>query len=324
MALIAVLVFVGAFAMVAALLLVSSGSKQAEERKQAIATLNSAIAAEPREATVSPSNFQKNQRISAIPWLNRKLEKLEIGPKLTKLLNQADLRWTPGKLMLMSLAIFCATGYLVYLRIDSALFGLLIGFVLSLGPIGYVLVKRSRRFGKFEQALPDALDLMVSALRVGHSFNAAMGLVTRECPDPVSTEFRVAFDEQNFGLELRIALEHLTERIPLQDLKMAVTAILIQRESGGNLAEVLEKTAHVIRERFRLKKQVMVHTAQGRLTGWVLTILPIALGIGLYLLNPDSMSLLWKRDIGLKMMYAAGGMIVIGTILIQKIVRMDV
>jgi tight adherence protein B len=103
-----------------------------------------------------------------------------------------------------------------------------------------------------------------------------------------------------------------------------VTAILIQRESGGNLAEVLEKTAYVIRQRFRLKKQVMVHTAQGRLTGWVLTILPIVLGIGLYMVNPDTMSLLWKREIGIKLLYAAGAMLVVGSLIIQKIVRMEV
>ena len=113
-------------------------------------------------------------------------------------------------------------------------------------------------------------------------------------------------------------------RVPLQDLKIVVTAILIQRESGGNLAEVLEKTAYVIRQRFRLKRQVMTHTAQGRLTGWILTILPIALGVGLYIINPDAESLLWKREIGVKLLIAAGGMIVIGSLMIQKIVRMDV
>jgi tight adherence protein B len=161
-------------------------------------------------------------------------------------------------------------------------------------------------------------------LRVGHSFNAALSLVSRECADPIGGEFKTCFDEQNYGLELRTALENLTARMPLQDLKIVVTAILIQRESGGNLAEVLEKTAYVIRQRFRLKRQVMVHTAQGRLTGWILTILPVALGIGLYVVNPDTESLLWKREIGVKLLFAAGGMLVVGTMIIQKIVRMDV
>jgi tight adherence protein B len=224
----------------------------------------------------------------------------------------------------MSLACLAGPGYLVELRTGSVILGLLIGAALGFLPLSYVLIKRGKRFKKFEAGLPDALDLMTSALRVGHSFNSALSLVSRECADPIGSEFRAAFDEQNFGLELRVALENLIARIPLQDLKIVVTAILIQRESGGNLAEVLEKTAYVIRQRFRLKRQVMTHTAQGRLTGWILTILPVALGIGLYIINPDTESLLWHREIGVKLLFAGAGMMVIGTLIIQKIVRMDV
>ncbi len=185
-------------------------------------------------------------------------------------------------------------------------------------------MKRKKRLGKFEAGIPEALELIVSALRVGHSLNAAMGLVSRECPDPVGTEFRVTFDEMNYGLELKSALDNLVTRVPLQDIKIVCTAILIQRESGGNLAEVLEKTSQVIRERFRLKRQVLTHTAQGRLTGWILTLLPIVLGVLLYLVNPDLMSLLWKKELGVKLMYAAGIMIFIGGMIIRKIVNMDV
>ena len=145
-----------------------------------------------------------------------------------------------------------------------------------------MLFKRSKRFGKFEQGLPEALDLMVSALRAGHSLIAAMGLVARECADPVGSEFKMCFEEQNYGLELKTALDNLIERVPLQDLSIVATAIMIQKESGGNLAEVLDKTSHVIRERFRLKRQIQTHTAQGRLTGWILSLLPVVLGIALY------------------------------------------
>jgi tight adherence protein B len=165
---------------------------------------------------------------------------------------------------------------------------------------------------------------MVSALRVGHSLSSALGLVTRECPDPVGTEFRVCFDEQNYGLELKAALDNLVTRVPLQDLRIVSTAILIQKESGGNLAEVLEKAAEVIRERFRLKREISTHTAQGRLTGWILSLLPIVLGCALYFISPDTMSILWKREIGIKLLYAAGIMMVIGGLIIRKIVDMDV
>jgi tight adherence protein B len=186
------------------------------------------------------------------------------------------------------------------------------------------MFRRTKRMNKFEEGLPEALDLICSALRVGHSLNSALGLVTRECPDPVGTEFRVCFDEQNYGLELKTALENMTNRVPVQDLRIVVTGILIQKESGGNLAEVLEKASDVIRERFRLKRQVMTHTAQGRLTGMILTLLPVVLGCALYFVNPEMMSLLWKRDVGIKLLYAAGGMIVVGGLIIRKIVNMDV
>jgi tight adherence protein B len=324
MAVIAVLVFVAIFALITPLVLVFGGGGKAKEKKQAIAALDSAIAMPGRPARSVILNFRKSELVSAIPWLNRRLEKLDIMPRIRKVLAQAQLKWTPGALILMTVACFGIPGYVIDLRTDSTILALLVGAALSLIPTGYVLFMRGKRFGKFEKGLPEALDLMVSALRVGHSFSSAMGLVTRECAAPVGPEFRIAFEEQNFGLDLRSALENLVARVPLQDLRMVVTAILIQRESGGNLAEILDKTANVIRQRFRLKKQVMVHTAQGRLTGWILTILPIALGIGLYIVNPDTMSLLWKREIGIKLMWAAGGMMLVGTLIIQKIVRMDV
>ena len=151
-----------------------------------------------------------------------------------------------------------------------------------------------------------------------------MGMVARECSEPVSSEFRTCFEEQNFGLELKMAMDNLIHRVPLQDLRIVCTAILIQKESGGNLAEVLDKTAHVIRERFRLKREVMTRTAQGRMTGWVLTLLPVILGCALYMVNPDMMSLLWKREIGIKLLYTASGMIIVGGLIIRKIVNMDV
>jgi tight adherence protein B len=140
----------------------------------------------------------------------------------------------------------------------------------------------------------------------------------------VGSEFKVCFEEQNYGLEMNAALENLLARVPLQDLKITATAIMIQKESGGNLAEVLDKAAYVIRERFRLKRQIMVHTAQGRLTGWILTLLPIVLGLGIYFVDPQMISILWHRAIGIKLMWGAAGLILIGGFVIHKIVDIDV
>jgi len=318
-----IICFLGAFT-VMTLIMVASGTGANKQTKQVIATLNSALATSHLKTTDQIVDLRKSELLSAVPWINRLLANMELAPRLRTLLYQANLKWTAGGLILTSLICAMVPGYLVYLRTSGVLISLAIGFGAMFLPLLFVLKKRSGRFGKFEQMLPEALDLMVSALRVGHSLNAALGLVTRECIDPIASEFRICYEEQNYGLELRTAMDNLVTRVPIQDLKIVCTAILIQKESGGNLAEVLEKTSHVIRERFRLKRQVQTHTAQGRMTGWILSLLPVILGFALYFLNPDAMSLLWKRDIGIKLLWASGIMTLIGSMIISKIVNMEV
>lgn len=269
------------------------------------------------------ADVRKAAKFSAIPWMNRLLQKLELAPRMRLLIYQADLNWTVGQLVLMCFALAVVADYLVSLRTGSAP-ALAIGIASSFIPFGFLMFSRRRRFANFEEELPKALDLMVAALRAGHSFNAALGLAGREASEPVRGEFRLCFDEQNYGLELRQAMENLMIRVPLPDLRIAVTAVLIQKETGGNLAEVLNNTAEVIRERDRMKRQVRVHTVHGRLTGLVIGLLPVALLLALYIINPGLESLLWKRDIGLKLLYAGGIMMLIGGLIIRKIVRIDV
>jgi tight adherence protein B len=256
--------------------------------------------------------------------MNRLLVQLELAPKLRTLLYQADLKWTVGTMVLLSLLCCVVPGYLIYLRTRFLVVSVALGIVFGFAPLFYARFKRSRRFSKFEQGLPEASDLIVNALRAGHSLISALGLVANEAPEPVGTEFRICFEEQNYGLEMRIAMANLVNRVPLQDLRLMVAAILIQKESGGNLAEVLEKTSEVIRERFRLKREVQTYTAQGRMTGWILTFLPMVLGFALYMIAPDNISLLWKRDVGIKMLYASAIMTLIGGFIIQKIVDIDI
>jgi len=322
--LIAILIFVAIFAIAGPALVWASGAHNAAKKEKVAAVLDSALGRPAAAGKNNQDTFRRSEVISSIPMLNRWLQKLDLMPRISLLLRQANMKMTPGTLILMCMAAFALPAYLANLKTGSTLIALGVGAALTSLPLGFVMFKRMQRFGKFEQGLPEALDLMVSGLRAGHSLSSALGLVTRECPDPVGMEFRVAFDEQNFGLDLRLALDNMVKRVPLQDLKMAVTAIVIQRESGGNLAEVLEKTAHMVRERFRLKKQVRVHTAQGRMTGLVLTILPIGLGIALYFINPENESLLWRRELGVKLLIAAVCSLIIGTALIQKIVRLKV
>jgi tight adherence protein B len=322
MMLILVLVFLGVFGFVALIAVASMGGDR--QAKQVIATLDSALATESQETRNEILNLRKSDKFSTIPWLNKRLLKLEVAPWLRGLLAQADLKWTVGGMLSMCLLCFFVPSYLVYWRTGSTPLAILIGAFLAFIPFAIALFKRNRRFGKFEVGLPEALDLMVSALRAGHSLIAAMGLVSRECPDPVGTEFRICFEEQNYGLEMKTAIDNLVTRIPLQDLRIVVTAIMIQKETGGNLAEVLDKVAWVIRQRFRLKRQVMTHTAQGRMTGIILTLLPVVLGIALYFVNPELMSILWTRPIGIKLLWVASIMSVIGGLIIRHIVNMEV
>ena len=324
MPLLLIVVFVGVFA-VFALLLIARGTGASQRMKETLARLESTLAAGGKaDSSDEMVDLRKQELFSAVPWLNRWLLRLEVAPRLRTLLYQANLKWTVGVLLLMALACFLIPAYLIYLRTGVVVLALLIGLLLSGSPIFYVLAKRKQRFGRFEQGLPEAIDLIVSALRAGHSLVSALGLVAEESPDPIGPEFKICFDEQNYGLDLRTAMDNLVARVPLQDLRIIVTAILIQRSSGGNLAEVLDKAAYLVRERFRLRRQVQIHTAQGRLTGWILSFLPVVLGIALYLVNPDTMSLLWQRDLGRELLYGAGGMTLIGAFVIRKIVNMEV
>ena len=314
-------VFIAVFGLFAVLLfIVSSGGSQA--KKQVSARLDSVLLkAHKSDEDVS---VRKQDTLSTIPLLNRLLASLEIAPKLRDLLAQANLNWTPGRLVLLSVVCWLVPAWLVYLKTGAAIVGLIFGLVCGTAPLGYVRFKRGKRFDDFEKGMPAALDLIVSALRSGHSLISALGLVAKEIPDPIGREFRICFDEQNYGLELRTAMENLAHRVPIQDVQMMITAILIQKETGGNLAEVLDRCSHIIRERFQLKREIRTKTAQGRLTGIVLALMPVGLGFLMYLMTPEVMSLLWTRPLGRKMLYTGLGLMTIGGLIIRKIVRVRV
>ena len=323
MFLIIFIVFVCVFALTV-LLFAASGANASQREKRTLEMFDAVLAPSGHSEIDETVDIRRYDLLSSIPLLNQWLVKLDLAPRLRLMLYQADLKWTVGGLLLSCLACGVVGGWLVQMRSHSMSFALLVGAAAATLPYFYVLFKRSRQFAQFEQKLPEALDMMVSALRAGHSLVSSLSIVAREAPDPIGREFRKAFDEQNFGLELRTALNNLTTRFPLPDLRILVTAVLIQQESGGNLAEVLDKVASVIRDRFRLKRQVAVHTAQGRMTGWVLTLLPVVLGFMLYLLNPDNMSVLWKRPIGVKLLITAVVMTTVGGLIIRKICRVRV
>jgi tight adherence protein B len=184
--------------------------------------------------------------------------------------------------------------------------------------------KRASRLYKFEEHFPEALDLLSRAVRAGHAFSAGMKMVADELGEPVGPEFRKAFDEQNYGLPLKESLNNLAERIPLLDVRFFSTAVLIQRDTGGNLAEILDNLANVVRERFKIRRQVRVHTAHGRFTGYVLMALPAFLAVALSFINPEHMNLLFEEKIGQMMIVGCIVMQAVGFIWIKKIVKIEV
>jgi len=317
------LVFVVVFAVIV-LPFLALGMGPSQRQKQAVATLDSALATNQPQPDEREVDLRKQASFSSIPWFNRKLEQLKLGPRMHALLRQANVNWSAGRLMLSIAACLVVVAAVVNLEVRAWPISLGLGLAASSLPLVWVMWRRKKRFEKFEELLPEALDLMVSGLRAGHSLVSVMSLVARELADPVGSEFRICYEEQNYGLELKTALENMQDRIPVQPLRIVSTAILIQRESGGNLAEVLDKASSTIRDRFRLRRQVKVHTAQGRLTGTILTLLPVALGILMYFLNPSMMSVLWTTPLGVKLLTASSVMVAFGALLIRHIVHLDI
>jgi len=310
-------------AAIAVLLAMTVGKGASKKITTRLAALDREII--PAENEEPAADIRKHQeKLSAFPWLNRFLTRLNLATKSSLFFYQAGVTTSLGALILMSLTGAVAAGYIVYVRTGYGVPAMLVSLACLPLPLRFIQWKRSKRLALLEQQLPEALSMMASALRVGHSFVAGLGAVGEESPEPIGGEMRKCFEEQNYGVELRTSLLNLTRRVPVQDFRIFVAAVLIQKESGGNLAEVLEKVVQTARERFRLKKQVGVHTAQGKMTGWVLSALPIIIGLLMYLLNPKGMSVLWTRPIGLKMLYIASGMDFLGAMIIRKIVKIQV
>jgi len=319
-----VAVFLLIFAAVG-LLLYLLFSQSSGDTKKTLSRLD-AIRFGPQSPGMEPDELivRRAEVFSSLEWLDRLLARFDPARRLRLLLYQADLKWTTGRLLLQSVLIGMISAYLVDARTGAGFLAIFVFFVAGFMSLLYVLRLREKRFYRMKERLPEALDLMVAAIRAGHSFSSAMGMAARECPEPVKREFRQSYDEQNFGLDLRVAMTNLVYRMPIREIRMISTAVLIQKETGGNLTEILDKVSHLIRDDFRLQRQVAVHTAQGRLTGWVLAMLPVFLGIAMYIVNPEHMSVMWKRQIGIYLLEGAVVLTSIGILIIRRIVRVEI
>jgi len=266
----------------------------------------------------------RDELLSAIPAFNRLLSRSSRISHLQRYLLQADVQMRPGKFLLMTASFSAVLGLSAlllraswWLPCVAAVAGLVVPFL-------YVAQRRKARFFRFSTRFPDAIDLLVRAVRAGHSLAGAIEMIAQELAEPIAGEFRKVFDEQKFGMPMRDALLNLADRVPLLDVKFFVTAVLLQRESGGNLAEILEKLSYLIRERFKLMRQLRVYTAHARVTMIILIGLPIVWALFVSIFNPDYMRPLFVYSLGQKLIATAVLMQFIGYILIRRIAHIRV
>jgi tight adherence protein B len=269
----------------------------------------------------SANKLMRAEVLSTFPAMQRLLLRMPGIAKLQLFVQQSAANVTVGMLLTLSLLL----GWFVFLF--SLLFGLVIILAAILGllaaaiPFMVIAVQRQNRFLRFEEQFPDAIDLLCRAVRAGHAFTTGLELIGKEMPAPVSEEFQRAFEQQNLGLSLRDAFENLMRRVPMIDVRLFVTALMIQRESGGNLAEILDNLSAVIRERFKLMRQVRVFTAQGRMSLYVLVAIPPLMGIMIYLFQPSYIMRLFTDPLGIKFLIVGILLQVAGYFVIRKITQ---
>ncbi len=272
----------------------------------------------PDEVTIS-----REDSIGGNPTINRLLSSLDFIKRLDRTIRQADLQITVSRLLVFCFVAGLMAGLAAYTVVNSLL-ALLLAMPAAALPILHVARERRKRLLKFNAQLPDTLDLLSRSLAVGHAFSESLRQVALEMPDPIAAEFRIAFEEQKLGLSTKAALDGLTERVPLPDLRLCVTAMHIQRETGGNLAEILEKVSQTIRERFKLMEDFRTMTTSARGSAWILCGLPFVIVFLITAINPEYISVLLHDQRGHYVLAAAAVLQLLGIVTIKKILNIRV
>lgn len=270
----------------------------------------------------------RDEMLSEIPAFDNLLRRSERVSNLQMLLAQADIDLRAGNLLLICLISAAVCGVAAFIAGGSSVWAPMVAWVaLILGgilPYSYITYRRTKRFQRFEELFPEAIDTLARAVRAGHAFTVALELISNEVSEPIASEFRKLYEEQKFGLPVRDALMNLTGRVPLVDVKFFVTAVMLQRETGGNLAEILDNLSYVIRERFKIMRQVRVYTAQGRLTMMLLMGLPPIIVVTMLLLNPSFIRPLFADPIGHVLVVGGITLQTLGYFVIRKIIQIQV
>jgi tight adherence protein B len=272
---------------------------------------------------LKPGDLERQvERLSNVQAIQAMLSRTKgVSGPLERLITQSGLHITVGTLVMASVLLGCLGYLLVKLLTYYTFLGLAAAPMFASVPVIFVRWKRSKRFQLFEEQFPEAIELMARALRAGHAFPTGILMVADEIPNPVGAEFKLLYDRQNFGMPLSDALKGMAERVPILDARFFTTAVLTQRETGGNLSEILDNLATVIRDRFKVKRQVRAVTAHGRITGWILAGLPPVLALILSIVSPEHMKPMITDPLGVKMIIIGGSMQVIGSLIIRKLVN---
>ncbi len=286
--------------------------------------LRGTIAPSAIRQTTEQVDVMRKKHSSALPWIDRLVTKLPNFDSLEKTLQQANSSMPLGVFVLLSL-VLAVVGLAIASIMNSELYAmLLMTLLVGILPLMYIRQQRKQRFKNFQGQLPDALDLVSRSLRAGHAFSVGMKMVGDEFPDPIGPEFNRVVEEISFGIDVAEALKNLSTRIECVDLRFFITTLIVQRETGGNLAEILESISRLIRQRFELLGKVAALSAEGKLSGIVLILLPFAIGALLWFLNPAYMTLLITDPMGQDMLMMSGLLMVFGAFMMKKMINIKV
>jgi tight adherence protein B len=252
------------------------------------------------------------------------VDKYQLAPKIGNFLEQAGMRWAPARLVHTCLLGFAGGCILGWMLTSSIIMAVALGGLGIAGPIYFIYRKRKSRLHRFEEIFPDALEFVSRSMRAGHAFSVSLEMIHREFQEPVAGEFRRTFEEHNLGLPIEIALQKLAKRVPSLDVHFFVSAVLLQKRTGGNLAEILDKLAYVIRERFKLRGRIRAVSAHGKMTATALSAIPAAVAVLMFYTNPDYVKFFFKDDTGNIMLGTAVFLQFVGYMIMKKIVNIEV
>ncbi len=276
-------------------------------------------------AAAGPADVIQREEITKHRLAQILVQKYQLGPRLQTLLEQAGLRWSPTRFVHMTLMLFLGGVALAWLMLPLPKpFSVVLGLAAAVGPFLYVWFKRKARLRRFEEIFPETLEFVARSMRAGHAFSVSLEMIHREFQEPVAGEFRRTFEEANLGLPMEVALQKLAKRVPSLDVHFFVSAVLLQKRTGGNLAEILDKLAYVIRERFKLRGRIRAVSAHGKMTATSLSCIPIAVAVLMFYTNPDYVKFFFNDDVGNIMLGVAVALQLIGYGIMKKIVNIEV